>query len=190
MKPLISLTVLILVLLSYSACKKSESAKPAQPTTVTKNTTTDPGTTIAAPPVAIQYPYTDTFVGTMHVTFTDAWITWSNRLDSTDVAYKFYVRHIDSHTIRFISSGPIELQQGSALSVSQLDTLNDITMYVNDMNLGRLGDHDNFVVNRALVFQLQGTTLSLQWDVPEMPLLGACDYGESRGEFHGILHTH
>ena len=187
MKPHITSTLLILLLLSYSACKKSESAKPAQPTTVTKNTSVDPGTTITVQPLSAQYPYTDTFIGTMTVSFNDYWIY---RFDSTDVAYKFYVRHLDDHTIRFITSDPIELQLGSALTVSQLDTINGGNKYTNNMYLGRLGDHDNFTVDNALVFQLDGTNLSLTWDVSFMPLLGTCDYGDSKGEFHGILHTH
>jgi hypothetical protein len=133
------------------------------------------------------YPFTDTFVGGLRVYFGSLSSGYNNKNDS----FEFYVTHRDSISVTVINSNYIQLEncQGSDIFIDDVMVLNSNTYlgnkYLGDMHLF-FTDGEYPVVKNAITFILTNNSLTVNWDLGGVRVLGICDFGESIGQFNGV----
>ena len=177
--------ILIIASASYCACTKKASAPP-----VVKSTTVvdSPKISIGSPVRPNLYPYTDTFTGTLNVTF--IYDSYSG-LDTTHDAYQFYVTHLNDQVLIFDCSVKERVMNNWLYVLT--DKPDTGILDANNQFKGTLFVYNNFkfkdTYDQSLqtVYSLQnnGTTLTVSWDNPYFPVPGTCDYGESKGQYTG-----
>ena len=149
--------VLLFIALSLFACKKSKDATPViQPVHVP---VIDSPAITQVVPAPSRYPYIDTFVGPLSVSFVDV----MSRYDSTYPQFTFYVKHFSRDTGQVWSSYKIEFQK-----------------FVNPV-------FDYFSAITVYQWRIDQNQLTISWDDLEMDMPGTCDYGISAGKFVGKL---
>lgn len=169
----------ILLYAVYFSCSKKETTKPVTvPATTGTSTATHTDTVVFS-----KYPYTDTFQGKMVTTY-DASCPY---FDSVNGAFRFYVQHLDQSRLVFISAHPIALQWRSSTMVNDTCIANDSGAFTGDMVVYRPVYDTKNVYSKAFAFSFSGDSLYVNWLVSYMPLIGACDYGNSIGQYEGVM---
>ena len=175
MKNLKAAFLLIILLLAFFACKKVD--KPSAGRTIIDSVSSGPS---GPRGVAKVYPYIDTFIGVLSISFQGGLPQ-----SSTDTAFKFYVRHADENTIEFISSKPIQLQNGEAMiTIDDTMVVNGANKYYASTYLGNVGIVKNLYEQDAFLFLLSNGKLFVDWNF-WLPIIATCDEGENSGHFAG-----
>ncbi len=171
------LTLFVALILTAGACTKKESAKPVvKPTTITDSAHVSNAVSF--------YPHIDTFTGVMAVSLHQyAYIIF----DSTNNHFTFYMTYLDEHTVVYTSGGNIWLQQGSAISINDTFTINPAITDSGNMYVYDWEKKGNDVYPRSIVFKKDRNTLTVSWDISDMPMIGTCDWAESTGNFTGTI---
>ena len=172
---------LLVVICFFTACSKKDSTVtniiPNTQHAITSATVTQLSTAT--------YPYTDTFAGSMVVAFRD----FGADYDSTSNNYKFYVTHLSESLLLVKGSDPIELERYSGI-ININDSVvfrANITVDSGDMHLFPYEQNSGEVIKNGIAFQFTGNKLLINWEISGVPLIGACDEGESIGNFTGSL---
>lgn len=185
MKPLYWLPVL-LFLCSVAACSKKENAKPIVKPTTIDSAKVSTGSTVQVS----QYPYTDTFIGTLSVLFS---YDYYSNLDTNHSAYRFYVTHLSENVVVFNCSQSVRIMNEwlywltDKPDTGALDVNGEFNGTLFVYNTYPTSDSHNEALPAVYKLQNNGRTLSVSWDDTYFPVPGTCDGGESKGQYTGVI---
>jgi len=182
----VMISATLLLAIAFCGCSKKQ---PALPVTQPANLDSVRTSHAIGTGTVAQYPYTDTFTGTLSVSFSYQF----NNLDTNYAAYRFYVTHLAQNLLVFNASVPVPIMQSTLYdltnqpdtgSLNSNNTFNGTLLVYNNFPVS---DNGNQVLQATYVLLNNGRNLSVTWDDTYFPVPGVCDGGESKGQYSGTL---
>jgi hypothetical protein len=176
MKPILVLTLIIIVSLSFADCKKKESNVPTVPRTndSTKTDSVIPTNSVHTDSTPHTYPTMNTYQGQLVSKF-------DGNPTETNSTFLFSVGVVKTPTdsIAFNSVTTVSSFNKGSIVFAQFA--------VNDSNSYACATTNDFTLGGSYTFKIVNDSLYVTWDYSQQ-LIGTCyDVGECRGHFAGKI---